>query len=555
MNRFYVYCSTNQAYEALTFNDILCTELKRNSFRVSTISFMADRYVFLSAEKVNARGRFCGVSEEDNQYPVVFEVTIPDEYTVNGRFLVQSREEGYSLMSEILPVSDFGKTDDCLGVFIFGHIPISFVSGIIFENRENMERFVRSGPELWFPRDIFSTWADEPYCSLPQKTINIDWLSSASHNVGDLQDHETEEEAFLCLQRQIHSKTAAFLAIEATKEWRYASTKANVDSAIISMLDAGTNTFKNAAEAKLCQIADLFQLVDTETFEQKDQALEDPSSEEYKLLHLILDEIAKHGFRLDKDVINSIKEQLSPDNIIVHGLDIIRSFELSAPLEAISTYAGSRIGNAENMLAETKANDILYALALCVKNKGRIDLIRLETAEMSQIVRRYAFIIAGMTGDMADISGNEKSNRPLDKTLGDIYSHKFSDDSAILVAAKSLAQEDYGIDPQIAITVDEQEFRQQIQDAEYERNYNLYKAEFSDIPEKEVSAFAYPVTIEMDGKTYTIQTPDDAEAFKKELDKKVGRKTSTKFSKALFLKRIFEKEEDRLREVYDKYHG
>ena len=360
MNRFFVYCNANQAYEALTYNDIRCSELKGDTFRVATLSFLSNNYVFLSAEKISEADRFYGISESDNQYPVSFEISVSDGYEINGLFLVNDGAGQYTFVQKPQPISDFGKIENCIGVFVYGHIPFSFVSRVIFENEENKERFIKPGAELWFPEELFSTWEDEPYSSLPKRTISAESLRDVSSDVDDKLLPEEKERMTACLQKQIHAKVASYLAIEATKDWKLGTIKANIDSAIIELLDAGTYGFKRLAEEKLDAMADIFQFVDPNAFEQKDSALEDPTSEAHLILRAIFEELARASFRFDKETLKAnetilrIKDRLEPGEL---GTDMIGFFDLSVQLDSINTYINSRLGNAEEMLSATKGND------------------------------------------------------------------------------------------------------------------------------------------------------------------------------------------------------
>ena len=554
MSKFYVYCNANQAYEALTYNDILCSEQKRDTFRVATISFLSNNYVFLSAEKLSEADRLYGISEQDNQYPVAFEVSFDDNYEVRCHFLVNNGSGEYVLMEKAKSLSSFGDVENCIGAFVYGHIPFSFVTKVIFENEENKERFVKPGAELWFPEEIFSTWTDEPYTSMAKRTINTDSLRTASNSLDEMLDPVKQNMLRACLLKQMHAKAASYFAIEATRGWQIETVKSNVDSAIIDLLDAGTGVYRRQAEEKLDSLAEIFQFVNPCAFEQRDSALEDPLSEGHRILCAIFEEIAQNDYRLDKETIRRIKEHLEPGEL---GTDIFSFSDLASQLDAICTFANSRLGNAEEMLLATKGNDVLYALAICAKNKGKIEHVKLETVEMSQSVRRYAYIIAGLVASMADINGSVKCNRALEKCLSDVCASRFVDDDVALVVPMTLAQESYGIVPDVQISVTAQEFKNYLDTSDDSCLEALYKSEFaSAVPEKEISSYKIPITIIMDGKEFVIDTPDSINEFKKEFERKLTRK-KTEFNKNLFLSWIFENEagRKRIREVFDKFRG
>ncbi len=450
-------------------------------------------------------------------------------------------------------ISSFGDVENCIGVFVYGHIPFSFVTRVIFENEENKERFVKPGAELWFPEEIFSTWADEPYASMAKRTINTDSLRTASSNLDELLDPDKQSALRACLLKQMHAKVASYLAIEATKGWQIKTVKSNVDSAVIELLDAGTGAYRRQAEEKLDSLSKIFQFVNPCAFKQRDSALEDPLSEGHRILCAIFEEIAQNDYRLDKETIRRIKEHLEQEL----GTDIIGFSDLAGKLDAICTFANSRLGNAEEMLSATKGNDVLYALAICVKNKGKIEHVKLETVEMSQSVRRYTYIIAGLVASMADINGSVKCNRALEKNLSDVCAIRFVDDEVALIVPMPFAQESFGIVPEVHISVTELEFKNHLETSDDSSLEALYKSEFASPDlEKEVFSYKIPISIIMDGKEYVIDTPDSINEFKKEFERKLTRK-KTELNKNLFLSWIFKNEtgRKRIREVFEKFRG
>lgn len=552
MKRFFVYCNANQAYEALTYNDIMCSSMKGNSFRVATLSFLSNSFVFLSGEKINEAGRNYGISEQDNQYPVVFQISGTENYNISARFLTINESGNYEISKDFLPLSSYCDIDNCIGAFVYGYIPFSLVSKVIFENEENKNRFHKSGSELWFPTDKFTEWDSPEFAYIPKRSINTSSLREISINL----DKEIEQKKVhldYLVQLRAHVKTAAYLAIEATEKWKIGKLETNVDSAIIHKMDNQNKTLMSAAVNKLDEIADVLTLANPEAFESIDRALDDESSVDFYLLKTILSEIADNSFKLDKETLIKIKEKIdSPEA----GISMLDAESCSMLFDSICTFANARIGKSEQMLSATKDEVILYALALCYKNKGKIDLVKLETAEMTQDVRRYAYIISGLAANMASISGDKKSDAVLEKRLSDIVSTTYIDDDGILISLREDQCNEIGITPHIRLNVTSEEFKDHlIETAPPESLKALYESEMKDlISEKDISSFKNPIVIMMDGKNYTITDFNEADKFIKDFNKKKN-KRKLEFNRDLFISKVLENHEfdNEINSIYEKF--
>ena len=407
---------------------------------------------------------------------------------------------------------------------------------------------------MWFPEEIFTTWEDEPHFALPKRRMNIESLRDSADDVDNRLSPDEKMNLDSCLSKQLHSKTALYLAIEATKDWKFNNIRTNVDSAIINLLDGGTTGFKRKAKDRLYSLSDIFQFVDPKSLDQQDEALEIAESKNYKLLSIIVEEIAKNDYCLNKMTIEGIKSRVEAKEI---DIDLVEEIELLKQIEAISTFANSRLGKAEKMLSITQGNDVLFALALCMKNKGKIEKIRLEKETLSQSIRRYCYIMSGLTSSMADISGLAKGNRPLERVLNDLSSIRFKDESSRLITAKALTHNDFGFEPEIYLDLSAKDFKDSLSSEEDLYLDAFYKAElFDEIPENEISSFKNPIKIIMDKKEYAIDTPESIKAFQKDFETKIKRR-KTEFNKNLFLSRVFDSEKGKklIRNIFDKYCG
>ena len=195
------------------------------------------------------------------------------------------------------------------------------------------------------------------------------------------------------------------MALDATKKWKIKNIRTNADSFILSLLDGPSGLLRQEEIKQTTELSSLFSFADSAFLREKDSALEDFSSTDHVVLGIIIDAITENGFKLYKDTVslvrNAVSEKYFPENLLEPS-------PVVSQVEAICTYVSSRTNDVEVMLEQTRNNDVLYAFALCVKSHGDADKIKNETAEMSQQVRRYLYIISGFVSGMSYISGSAK---------------------------------------------------------------------------------------------------------------------------------------------------
>ena len=73
MEKYYVYCSTNQVYSTLINNAVLSKRLTSPSLRSDTVGFPSENFIFVTKDCLNASDRFRGIS--DSYYPVALEIS------------------------------------------------------------------------------------------------------------------------------------------------------------------------------------------------------------------------------------------------------------------------------------------------------------------------------------------------------------------------------------------------------------------------------------------------------------------------------------------------
>lgn len=552
MKKLYLYCNVSQAYAALTYNDFLCKQIGGTLTQAPTVSYISDNYIFLSGEKLSERCRMYGVSDDDNQYPVTFEISVSEDIAIYGRFLSCDECGHYRISEDLLPLSDYNKVEDCLGVFVYGQIPVSMISRIIFENEENMQRFYKSGKELWFPEELYSLWSDEVFYNMPLRSISTSQLRECATSLDEHAEGEEGNAVRRILERRMHGKAAAYFAIDASKKWNGKNVVSNLDGALLRFLDDEAGTFFAVAQDKISVLADMFSFVDRNEFAQTDDALEDACSQNNMLLNSIFDAIAEHGYKIDKEVVAKIGEYV--DQHVVSE-NMFEQTSVSTQMDEIKRFTASRLGDVRLMLEKTKDNDLMYALALAVKNKGRVELLHQETAEMSDRARRYAYIISGFTSGMASVPGEIKCNRPLEKRISNKIAFSTFDTANSLYIPKLIRPEDCGIVLDCRISVNGDVFKGCIETATEENAQALYEREFNEIIAfEDVSTFKNPIKVNLDGKEYLLSSITEADRFKKEIDKKVSRR-KMEFCKELFIEKILGEFKRQLVEVYERYTG
>ena len=90
---------------------------------------------------------------EKSNVKVLFVYNNDGKYTVNGFFS---------------DISSYGEEVNCIGAFVFGYIPFSYVSSIIFNSEDDAHMFINSSPDMWFPKSLFTTWENSIYKTLPK---------------------------------------------------------------------------------------------------------------------------------------------------------------------------------------------------------------------------------------------------------------------------------------------------------------------------------------------------------------------------------------------------
>lgn len=130
MDKFFIYCDNNQAYHALIQNSIVAKTIMMDDFRNDTISYLSKDYIFITKSAVSEEMRYWGVS--DAYYPVTLEVEFGENTErIPVRFLTVSTD-GKVVISEEKQLTDYDRTDNVIGAFVCGEIPIVYLSGIIF---------------------------------------------------------------------------------------------------------------------------------------------------------------------------------------------------------------------------------------------------------------------------------------------------------------------------------------------------------------------------------------------------------------------------------------
>ncbi len=149
MNKLFVYCSNNQAYHALISNSIVAKAMMKADFRSDTASFMSENFVYISKYRLSESVAINGIS--DAYYPIALEVSFEQESKEIPAILVNVDVDGNASLSEKTTLDSAFEDEACIGAFICGELPITYVSRIMFDSDDKKVSFKKSSLDLWFP--------------------------------------------------------------------------------------------------------------------------------------------------------------------------------------------------------------------------------------------------------------------------------------------------------------------------------------------------------------------------------------------------------------------
>lgn len=427
MSHYYIYCNNNQAYHALLHNSIVCRSLKSGDFGAATASFLSESAVFVTREKLPTAIFNLGTS--DVYYPTILEIcdgcdVDHCESSILG--WVAYKEEGSVLLSQdSMPLNAYDSKSGYLGAFVFGEIPICYLSAILFTSNEDMKRFKKSSPDLWFPQDLFGLFETDS----SESTLSSEVLAEASAKADKLLTPEMVNSIQETVLLRDRAKAAAYFMVEATDNWSFDDVKANVDGALIRFLDDKGHRLQEKAERAASAISNDTATFQTDGFMDTTAAWEDAGDAVQNiLLSKIKEELCaqRNGTFVDLELFQSIargcKDAVPPGDRLQVGkylTDIQNTVFLHTELEP------------EMVLSNMSDMPVLCAFFLFLNQSSEMAFLRNVCEGRPQVVRRYTYMMFGWYHGMAAVDGREKSNRSLERRLTEIVVSKYPNDVMI----------------------------------------------------------------------------------------------------------------------------
>lgn len=529
MSKYYIYCSNNQAYHALINNSIMAKAMMRDDFKSDTASFLSKDYIFVTKSRIPDSIRLSGIAEA--YYGVALEVEFDDETTnVQASFVVK-KADGSIDISETKAISEYEKIEDCIGAFICGEIPITYLSGIVFDDEKQKQSFNKSSQDLWFPEELKKAWGNQDI----SEGITLDLLKDAALKVDSvLAEDEAKSIEYLVVKRN-RIKAAFYFAIEATKEWNIGSVRANIDSEIIKYFDKNDELKKSVKDA-FSSLGEKSAITFEDFLAVKDSVFEAEEKEEinHNLFEHIISCIlllTPVRTKISDDVFNRIAGELM-DCAKEEGQEFL------AALKTVSDFLNSNM-DPDEALRKIGKYDVIRAFMMFLDQQENSDFLRRAATKLSQNERRYAYVMYGVLNGMSEVERDYKSNRLLEYRLEEKIFEKYANDRLIntlpaadkcefLKGEKNISG--IGIIPSIDIWYDEkssQEVLLSISDEKtLEKIYLAMVKSVKDdpIPKQDIYSLKNPIMISIKSgeetlETFEIKRKKDAKDFGKKVEK------------------------------------
>ncbi len=523
MSSFFLYCSAEQTYNTLICNAILSRNNTVNSLRCASPSLLNSDYIFITKEKLTSACRNYALNPSG--FSVTLELGSFEQSGVEVLFVFD--DDGlYTLDSEFSNISKYGELENCIGALVFGYIPFSYVTHFIFETEGDMKRVLNASPDLWFPRDLFTTWSNKQYRSLPMRRLHMDYLADcASSAQNALSEKETLRNNAI-ISKMLRLKAGAYYFLEATEDWKYGKTISNIDLSLLHFLEYGAKqkTLTETVNARRHEIIDSFHIIDEGLLRTTDPVLEQPDSENGKMFHSAI------RFLLENV---EPREPIQGDKVslLLESCNCSDNFIKSDELRQITSKIEHYINNPNNfdtdpdeLASELKNFPVLQAVQVFLDCQKDQSFLRRGAKKLDQHARRYAYILFGISNGMFLVDGTKKSNRNLEYRLENVVS-AYSANQSPIVAPPADYQENSnnnaGFTPNIRLGMSYDEMVACIQNEKDEKTLELlYLNNLKEvIPEESVKKFRHPIIITYNStynsktqeKTLTIETPEQAE--------------------------------------------
>lgn len=565
MERYYIYCSNNQVYHALINNDITSKAIMPEDFKSDTVSFLSDNFIFLTKDRLKDEIRLLGIS--DVYYPIILEIIDKTEKSSIPVRLLTLTEEGDVALSDETILSEYTNTDNCLGAFVLGEIPISYLSGIIFDTEEQRTGFKKSSLDLWFPDDLYKEWT---IGDASESIINEDLLKKASIKADELYDTDCYQRINKIIVNRIRIKAASYFAIDATAEWSAGNIKTNIDEALMRYLDGEEGILSDAVKKGLKKAK-----LDSEDpyvsyLDSKDVVFGTDDDINRKIFDVIIAALLNQT-----DIRGSITETPAFDDIERSIIEIVEEErdEAAKALTILNKFLRSTNMDPDVALEAMGKYNVLRSFMLFCDQPKDSDFMKRSCKKLSQEEKRYTYMMYGVLNGMSQVEREQKANRALEYRLEELVCRHYKDTLLINEvlpineteflekgAIKNKDNSVYGIIFSANIWYDCESSQKKLLDSdsdkELETVYKLMAKMMKDepIPEEDVYAFEPPIVVSLhiegkDRQDFTIKNKTDAKEYGKKIERIINKE------KEVFLKEEFKKylaEERRYRKFYKK---
>lgn len=503
--------------------------MMRDDFKSDTAAYLSKDYIFITKKRLPDDVRMTGIAEA--YYSVVLEVEFDEEASNVQAYLVLKNADGSVAINEVKSISEYEKMDNCIGAFICGEIPITYLSGIIFDDERLMQSFNKSSQDLWFPEDLKRVWKSDDVSD----DMSVDLLKDAAAKINILMSEEESKEIEYLVVKRNRLKAAIYYAVEATEDWNFGSVRANVDIELIKYLDKNDELKKHVRNefAKLGSKADSSF---DEFLDSKDAVFEDDLENtinrqlfEHIVSYILL--FVPVRTRISGDVFNKMARGLI-DCAKEEGQEFL------VALKTVSDFLNSNM-DPDEALSKIGKYDVIRAFMMFLDQQVNSEFLKRAATKLSQNERRYAYIMYGVLNGMFEVERDYKSNRFLEYRIEEKVFEKYADDKLInsvpiidnCTFLNGIKSENYsGIIPRITVWYDEQtslEVLLSITDEKVlEKIYLAMVKTVKDkpIPEQDIYLLRNPIVISVQDGENTLQTFEitrkkDAKDFGKKIEK------------------------------------
>ena len=507
MGIYYVNCNNNQSYYALLQNAILCSALTPADFEEGGLGFLSENCIFVSRQVLSPELR--RVDGSSVYYPVT--LLLDTGATRLTGWPVVKDSGGFVLYKTRRNLADCDRIPGFVGMFLLGGLPLSFLSGILFEREQDLQGYRKSSPDLWFPMDLLRVFPEGVEVS-PLTLKDLKALSAQAKSLSN--QGGKAQEALGAIDSCLRRKAALYLGLEATQGWVQGFVKTNLDANAIGWIDEKQllkKAVKEGCKAKGIPATRIF------PGKAKGEVKgEDPSEKRLveSLTAQILtfpkeERIDRQGFcKLQEACLKALPEENREG--YQRGFAMIDAY----------CYARTEM-DPDRALEALSGMGSLQALLFLIDQQDNGEFLRNATRRLGQEETRLCMALFGLLRGMEEVEGRLKGNRQLEYRLEQVTSKKgYGLVSPNIPVSHGFlaggAKGVFGLVPTLSWCTEEDDIRRAFLQESDQVLEKFYKKFLSDtIVRPEVYAFEEPVMVER-----SFRNMAEVEAFWKEMKQK-----------------------------------